>query len=397
MKTTYILSAKRTPVGGLLGNLSHLKATQLGAIAIKGALDGLNLDITNVDSVYFGNVLSAGIGQSPARQAAIGAGIPESADATTINKVCSSGLKAMTIGAQQIQLGLENLVVTGGMESMSNAPHYIQMRRGIKVGNSNLIDGMTLDGLWDPYADYHMGNAAEIANRNYNLSREAQDEFAIASYEKAQQSTNAGKFRSEIIPISISGKTGTTVIDRDEDIDKIIIDKLAKLKPAFEEGGTITAANASNINDAAAAIILGSEGLVQTMGIKPLAKIIAYADAAQAPEWFTTAPALAIQKVLQFAGLSISDIDYFEINEAYASVPLLNARILGIPLHKVNVYGGSVAIGHPIGASGARILTTLTSVLTQEGGRYGLAAICNGGGAATAVIIEASTGSATGK
>jgi acetyl-CoA C-acetyltransferase len=387
-KDVYIVSARRTPVGGLLGGLSHLSATQLGALAIEAAYRHAGLDPALIDSIYMGNVLSAGLGQLPARQAAIYAKIPAVKEATTINKVCASGMKAAAIGAQQIELGLEDIVMTGGMESMSNAPHYVYVRKGHKIGNMQLTDGMTRDGLWDVYHDFHMGNAAEMGVRKYGLTREMQDEYAIRSYEYAQAATKKGKFANEIIPVSVSSKQGTSTLTADEDIDKIILEKVAKLKPVFEEGGTLTAANSSNLNDGAAALLLASAEAVKKYGLKPIAKIIGYADAAQEPEWFTTSPALAIPKALQHAGLTLDQIDYFEINEAYASVILSNQKILGFDMNKVNVYGGAVAIGHPIGASGARIVTTLTSVLQQENGRYGVAAICNGGGGASAMVIE---------
>lgn len=388
MKEVYIVSAKRTPIGGLLGNLSHLSATQLGALAIKNAYESIHLSPEAIGSVYMGNVLSANLGQSPARQAAIFAGIPVDKDATTVNKVCASGIKATMLGAQQIQLGLENVVVTGGMESMSNVPHYAMLRKGNKLGDMTLTDGMVKDGLWDVYNNFHMGSAAELGVKKYKLSREALDEYAIQSYQKAAIATKNGKFTNEIVPVTIEQKNGSVTINSDEDIDKIIPDKVSKLKPTFEKDGSLTAANSSNLNDGAAALILASKEAVEKYNLKPLAKIVAYADAAQAPEWFTTAPALAIPKALQQAGLSLNEIDYFEINEAYASVILSNQQILGMDLNKVNVYGGAVAMGHPIGASGARIITTLISVLKQEGGKYGIAAICNGGGGASAMVIE---------
>jgi len=388
MKEVFIVSAKRTPVGGFMGSLSGFSATELGAKAIKATLDDTGINPETVDSVYMGNVLSANLGQSPARQAAIFAGIPDKADATTVNKVCASGMKATMLGAQQIQLGLEHVVVTGGMESMSNTPHYINQRKGNKYGDIVMTDGVLKDGLTDVYNHFHMGNAAEMCVRKYGLTREEQDAYAIESYRKAADATSKGKFASEIVPVAVKDKKGETIISADEDIDKIIFDKVPLLPPAFEEGGTITAANASNLNDAAAALILASAEAVEKYGLKPLAKIIGYADAAQAPEWFTTSPSIAIPKALEQAGLSLADIDFFEINEAYASVSLANQQILGLDPGKVNVYGGAVAIGHPIGVSGARIIATLISVLKQENGKYGVAAICNGGGGASAVVIE---------
>lgn len=388
MKDVFIVASKRTPTGSFLGSLSNYTATQLGEIAVKAAIDSIGLDKAAIDSVYLGNVLTAGVGQSPARQAAIFAGIPNTKDATTVNKVCAAGMKATVLGAQQIQLGLDDIVVTGGMESMSNVPHLVNTRRGNKLGDMTLVDGMVKDGLWDVYHDFHMGNAAEIGAREYKLSREAQDEYALQSYQKAQEATKAGKFAEEIVPITIKAKSEGRVLDYDEDIYKVIPEKMAQLKPTFEEGGTHTAANSSNLNDGAAALILASAEAVDKYNLKPLAKIIGYADAAQAPEWFTTSPSVAIPKALKLAGIEQDEVDYFEINEAYASVILSNQQILGLDLSKVNVYGGAVAIGHPIGASGARIVNTLISVLKQEGGKYGVAAICNGGGGASAMVIE---------
>ncbi len=388
MKEVFIVAAKRLPVGGLLGSLSHLSATDLGALAIKGAIDATGISVGDIDEVYMGNVLSANVGQSPARQAAIFAGIPDTADATTINKVCASGMKATMIGAQQIQLGLSDIVVVGGMESMSNVPHYNYIRKGHKYGDVTLIDGMIKDGLWDVYNDFHMGRAAELCAREYNISRDAQDEYALASYAKAAKATADGKFDAEVIPVNIKLKSGDIIMTKDEDVYKVIPDKVAKLKPAFEEGGTVTAANASNLNDGAAALLLVSAEALEKYGLQPLAKIIGFADAASAPEWFTTAPSKAIPKALANAGITLSDVDFFEINEAYAAVVLANQQILGIDAEKVNVYGGAVAIGHPLGASGARVICTLISVLRQEGGKYGVAAICNGGGGASAIVIE---------
>lgn len=388
MKNVYIALAKRTPIGGFLGTLSHLSAIELGTLAIENVLQESNIPADAVDSVYMGNVLSANLGQSPARQASKFAGIADETDATTINKVCASGMKAVMLGAQQIQLGIDTVVVAGGMESMSNTPHYIQQRKGNKMGHGLLVDGLLKDGLTDVYNNFHMGNAAEICAREYGLTREAQDAFAVASYEKAANTSKNGKFKNEIIPISVAQKNGTTLVSEDEDIFKIIPEKVPTLKPSFEEGGTITAANASNLNDGAAALLLVSEEALEKYGLTPLAKIIGYADAAQAPEWFTTSPSIAIPKALKQAGLALEAIDYFEINEAYSAVILANQKILGIAPEKVNVYGGGVAMGHPIGASGARIIATLISVLHQENGKFGVAAICNGGGGASAIVLE---------
>jgi len=388
MKEVFIVAAKRTPVGGLLGSLSDFSAPQLGAIALKEAWQSAGILPGFIDSVYMGNVLSAGLGQSPARQAGIFAGIPDDKDATTINKVCASGMKSVAIGAQEIALGLHNIVAAGGMESMSNVPHYAYIRKGTKLGNVTFTDGMTKDGLWDVYNDFHMGSAAELGIKKFGLTREQLDTFSLASYKKAQNATDNNKFREEIISVPVKSGKETVLYSRDEDIDKVIPEKMAALKPVFERDGLLTAANSSNLNDGAAALMLASADAVQRHNLKPLARIVASADAAQAPEWFTTSPSIAIPKALVQAKLNIADIDFFEINEAYSSVILSNAAILDIDPAKINVYGGAVAIGHPIGASGARILVTLINVLRQENGKYGVAAICNGGGGATAMVIE---------
>ncbi|SIR60640.1 acetyl-CoA C-acyltransferase [Chryseobacterium sp. RU33C] len=388
MKEVFIVAAKRTPVGGFMGSLSEFTAPQLGAFAIKNVYESAGLSPEHIDSVYMGNVLSAGLGQSPARQAAIFAEIPVDKDAVTINKVCASGMKSAIIGAQQIQLGLDHIVMTGGMESMSNVPHYVKIRQGTKLGDTNLTDGLIKDGLWDVYNDFHMGSAAELGVKKYGLTRQEIDEYALFSYHKAQEAAKNGKFANELIPISIEGRKGTTIVDKDEDIDKLIPEKISLLKPVFEADGTLTAANSSNLNDGAAAVLLASSEAIEQYNFKPLARIIAYADAAQSPEWFTTSPSIAIEKLLKQTGLMLSDIDFFEINEAYSSVILSNQKILGYDVNKVNIYGGAVALGHPIGASGARIITTLMNVLRQEKGKYGVAAICNGGGGASAVLIE---------
>lgn len=388
MKEVFIVSAKRTPVGGFMGMLSNYSATDLGAIALKETYRAAAIDPAHLDSVYMGNVLSANLGQAPARQASKFALIPNEVDSTTVNKVCASGLKAVSLAAQQIQLGLENLNLAGGMESMSNAPHYTDLRKPIKLGHGQLIDGLLKDGLTDVYNQFHMGNAAEMCVQKYQISREEQDVFALQSYERAARAHRNGKFTSEIIPLAIQNKTGDTLYNEDEDVFKVIPEKVSKLRPVFVDGGSITAANASNLNDGAAAVLLASKEAVEKYGLKPLAKIIAYADAAQAPEWFTTSPSVAIARALRQAQLRIEDIDYYEINEAYAAVAIANRQILQISDSITNVYGGAVAIGHPLGASGARILCTLIAVLNQEGGKYGVAAICNGGGGATALIIE---------
>jgi acetyl-CoA C-acetyltransferase len=388
MKEAFIVSAKRTATGGFLGTLSNHTATQLGSLVIKAAYQSVSLDPTNITSAYIGNVLSANLGQSPARQAALLAGLSNEADCSTVNKVCASGLKATMIGVQQIQLGLEDLIITGGMESMSNTPHYAFQRKMNKLGDEKLIDGLLKDGLTDAYHQFHMGNAAELCAREFNISRSQQDEYALQSYTKAAKATDEGKFKTEIIPISITTKNSEIPFTEDEDIRKIIPEKISLLKPAFEKNGTITAANASNLNDGAAALLLASGKALEKHGLKPMARIISYADAAQAPEKFTTSPSVAINKALHQAKISINDIDFFEINEAYAVVMIANQKLLNLNMNKVNCYGGAIAIGHPLGASGARILCTLLSVLIQEGGKYGLAAICNGGGGASAIVIE---------
>ncbi|MCT3757149.1 acetyl-CoA acetyltransferase [Elizabethkingia anophelis] len=388
MENVFIVAAKRTPVGGLLGSLASYTATQLGALVIKAIYNEMQIPESAIDSVYLGNVLSAGVGQSPARQAARFAGVPDDKDATTINKVCAAGMKAVVLGAQQIQLGIDNVVLTGGMESMSNTPHYAYMRNGNKLGHATLTDGMIKDGLWDVYHDFHMGNAAEIGIRHFGFTREQLDNFALNSYKRAQDATQKGKFSNEIVPVPVRYKKEESLFVEDEDIYKVIPEKMASLPSVFEKDGLLTAANSSNLNDGASVLLLASESAVAKYNLKPLAKIIGYADAAQAPEWFTTTPAVAIPKALKKAGLELENIDYYEINEAYASVILSMQELLGISPDKINIYGGAVAIGHPIGASGARILTTLTHVLQQENGKYGVAAICNGGGGATAIVIE---------
>lgn len=387
-KEVFIVSAKRTAIGGFLGSLSNHTATQLGSIVIKEVLQSAGVEAASVDAVYMGNVLSANLGQSPARQASIGAGIPYEADCTTINKVCASGMKATIIAAQQIQLGLEHVIIAGGMESMSNAPHYIQKRTATKLGNETLVDGLLKDGLIDVYHHYHMGNAAEQCVREFGISRQEQDEYALQSYARAAKATQEGKFKNEIVPISIRRNGMEGLYAADEDIEKIVPEKLPLLKPAFEQNGTITAANASNLGDGAAALLLASEEAVRKYNLTPLARIVSYSDAAQAPEKFTTAPSIALPKALKLAELSMGDIDFFEINEAYAAVMIANQRLMELPASKVNLYGGAISMGHPLGASGARILCTLLSVLQQEGGGYGAAAICNGGGGASAMVFE---------
>jgi acetyl-CoA C-acetyltransferase len=385
----YILAATRTGTGGFMGSLSSLSAPQLAAEVIKSALSKAGIRSSDVNEVILGNVLSANIGQAPARQAARAAGIPDEVDATTINKICSSGIKSVSYAVQSVLLGTSDVVVAGGMESMSNAPYYIENHReGHKTGHQNIIDGMLKDGLWDPYHNFHMGSAAELANVKYGISREEQDEYTLRSFAKAKKAHLSGSFKDEITPVTIRTKKGEFVYETDEDIEKLNPEKVNQLKPIFEADGSITAANASNLNDGAAILIIVSGKFLETHNLKPLARIVAFWDAAQSPEWFTTSPSIAIEKTLQKAGIGIDEIDYFEMNEAYANVPIINSRLAGVDLEKVNIKGGAVAIGHPLGASGARILVTLTHILHQQNAKYGMAAICNGGGGATAMLIE---------
>lgn len=390
MKSVYIVSAVRTPIGAMNGSLSSLSATQLGSIAIKGALEKAGINPEMVQEVYMGNVISAGLGQAPATQAMLGAGIPNTVPSTTVNKVCASGSKAIMLAASSIMMGINDVVVAGGMESMSNIPYYLdKARNGYRLGHGTIIDGMIKDGLWDVYKDFHMGNAAEICAREYNFTREDQDNFAIESYTRAQNAYAKNAFADEIIPVTIPvrGKD-PIVVSVDEEYTKVNFDKLKTLKPAFEKEGTITAANASKLNDGSSAMVLMSEEKMNELGLKPLAKIIGFADAAQAPEWFTTTPALAIPKALKMAGIELKDVDFFELNEAFSVVGLVNNKLLGLDDKKVNVYGGAVALGHPIGSSGARIVGTLATILNKEGGRYGVTGICNGGGGASAIVLE---------
>lgn len=385
----FIIKSKRTPIGGFLGGLSSLTAPELASFPIKDIIETTGVDPADIDEVILGNVLSANMGQSPARQAAIKAGIPYQVDATTVNKVCSSGLKSVTYGAQSILLGNSHLIITGGMESMSNTPFYLENhRKGNKAGHQNLIDGMIKDGLWDPYYDMHMGEAAEFANKKYDITRKMQDEYTAESFSRVQQADEKGYLSQEITPVTFTSKKGEQTLDKDEDLSKFDPVKMEQLKPIFDKEGSVTAANASNLNDGAAAMLLASGNWCENHHVTPEAKILGFADAAQDPKWFTTSPALSIQKLLDQTGLTIHEIDFFEINEAYANVPIINARILGIDLKKVNVHGGAVALGHPIGASGTRILSALVNVLKQKKGKYGIAAICNGGGGSTAVLVQ---------
>ena len=390
MKEVYIVAAARTPIGSFNGALAPIQAPQLGAIAIKKAMEQVSLEPNMVDEVFMGNVISANLGQAPATQAAIYAGIANTTPFTTANKVCASGMKTIMLGAQSIQLGQNEVVVAGGMESMSNVPYYLdKYRNGGRLGHGQIIDGILKDGLTDVYNNYHMGNAAELCATEHQISREAQDAYAIASYQRAAAAWVAGKFDKEIAPVEIpvKGKDPITVRE-DEDFRKVSFDKIPGLRPVFDKNGTVTAANASNLNDGASAVILMSKEKAEALGIKPLARILGYADAQQAPEWFTTAPAKAIPLAMARAGVKPEDVDFYEINEAFAVVCIANNQLLGLDPDKVNVYGGGVSIGHPIGSSGSRIIATLCSVLHQEGGRIGVAGICNGGGGASAMVIE---------
>ncbi len=389
MTDVVITSACRTPIGSFLGSLSTVSAPRLGAIVIEEAIRRSGLRKSDVQEVIMGNVLTAGIGQAPARQAALLAGLPESVECMTINKVCGSGLKAVMLAAQAIQSGDADTIVAGGMESMSNVPYYAERARmGLRMGHSQLIDGMIKDGLWDVYNDFHMGNAAEICARECSVPREAQDEFAVMSYKRAQAATKEGRFKEEIVGVKIEGKQGEEIIDKDEEPFKTNFEKIPKLRPAFQKDGTVTAANASKINDGAAALVIMSGEQAMKAGVKPIAKIVAQASSAKKPEWFTTAPADVIAKVLEKAGLKLAEIDLFEINEAFAVVTLAVSKIVGLATDNVDVNGGAVALGHPIGASGARILVTLLHALKQRNKKRGLAAICIGGGEASAVVVE---------
>jgi acetyl-CoA C-acetyltransferase len=389
MKEVFIVSAVRTPIGSFGGALSSLNATELGAHAIKGALSKAGVAPEVVDEVFMGNVLSANLGQAPARQAALFAGLPNSVPCTTINKVCSSGLKSVMLAAQSILLGDSQVVVAGGMESMSNVPHYIEnVRKGMKLGHGKLVDGMIKDGLWDVYNDYHMGNAADMTAREKNISRETQDELAVESYRRAAKADTAGYFKNEIVPVEIAGRKGTSIVEHDEEFKNVNFEKLPTLRPVFSKEGTVTAANASTINDGAAALVLMSGEKMKELGLQPLAKVIGYGDAALAPEWFTTAPSVAIPKAIAKAGLKLDDISYFEINEAFAVVSLAVMQELGLKPENVNIWGSGVSLGHPLGATGARILVTLVNVLNTNKAKYGVAGLCNGGGGASSVVIE---------
>lgn len=390
MKEVYIVSAVRTPMGSFGGALAGIPATKLGAIAIKGALERINLDPNEVTEVFMGAVLQANMGQAPARQAAKFAGLPDSVHCTTINKVCASGMKAIMIGAQSIMLGDNEVVVAGGMENMSQVPFYVDsLRWGNKYGHTTLIDGLAKDGLTDVYHNYAMGNAAELCAKECNISREEQDAYAIESYKRSAAAWAAGKFNDEIVPVMIPQRKGDPIaFKEDEEYKNVNFDKIPQLNPVFQKDGTVTAANASTMNDGAAAVVLMSKEKAQALGIKPLAVIRGYADAEQAPEWFTTSPAKALPRAVAKAGLTLKDIDYFEINEAFSVVAIANNKEMNLDPAKVNVNGGAVSLGHPLGASGARIVVTLVHILQQNNARYGAAGICNGGGGASALVIE---------
>jgi acetyl-CoA C-acetyltransferase len=388
-KKVVIVSAVRTPIGSFMGALSTVPATKLGATAIKGALNRINLDPKEVDEVLMGNVVQAGNGQAPARQAALYAGLPETVPCTTVNKVCASGMKAVMQGAQAIANGNADVIVAGGMENMSLIPHYVHLRNGVKFGPATMVDGLQKDGLTDAYDNNAMGVCADLCANEHNISREEQDRFAIQSYTRSAAAWEAGKFDAEIVPVEVPQRRGDAIIvNKDEEFTNVKLDKIPALSPVFTKEGTVTAANASTINDGAAALVLMSEEKANALGLKPLAYIKSFADAAQEPKWFTTAPAKALPKALDKAGISISDVDYFEFNEAFSVVGLANAKILGLTEDKVNVNGGAVSLGHPLGCSGARIIVTLISVLNQNNAKVGAAAICNGGGGASAIVIE---------
>lgn len=390
MREVYIVSAVRTPQGSFGGMLASFSAPHLGGIAIEGALERIGLDPQQVEEVFMGNVCSANLGQAPARQAALSAGLSIHTPCTTVNKVCASGMKAIMFGAQAIMLGHADIVVAGGMESMTNVPYYVPGARwGHKYGDGSLIDGLAKDGLTDAYDHCAMGVCADATAAKYKISREAQDAYAINSYKRAAAATENGWFKDEIVPVRIPQRKGEPVLmTEDEEFRRVNFEKIPKLRPAFSPEGTVTAANASTINDGAAALVLMSREKAETLGMQPLARIRAFADAAHEPQWFTTAPVVAAPRAVQRAGLSLEEIDYFEVNEAFAVVPMAFAQSLGIPLDKINVFGGGVSLGHPLGASGARIVVTLINVLRHKGGKYGLATLCNGGGGASALVLE---------
>jgi acetyl-CoA C-acetyltransferase len=389
MKEVYVVSAVRTPMGSFMGAFSNIPATQLGSIAIRAAVERASIEVSAVDEVFMGNVLQAGVGQAPARQAALGAGLGHHVPCTTVNKVCASGMKAIMLGAQSILAGDNHLVVVGGMENMSQTPHYVSGRNGTKFGNITLLDGITKDGLLDVYSNVPMGNCAELCAKEYNITREEQDAFAVESYRRAAAAWDEGRFNEEVVAVPVPQRKGDPVlVSKDEEYTNVFLDKIPGLKPAFDKEGTITAANASTLNDGASALVLASAEAVEKYGLKPLAKIVSYADAAQSPEWFTTAPSLAVPKALEKAGLTAKEVDFWELNQAFSVVGIANTRILGLDPSKVDVNGGAVALGHPLGNSGSRIIVTLIHVLKQRNAKLGGAGICNGGGGASAMIIE---------
>ncbi|HEX9650523.1 MAG TPA: acetyl-CoA C-acyltransferase [Cyclobacteriaceae bacterium] len=390
MKEAYIISAIRTPIGSFGGSLSSLSAITLGSAAIRGAILKAGIEATQVNEVIFGNVISANLGQAPARQAAVGAGIAYNVPCTTINKVCSSGMKSVMYGAQSIMLGYSDVVVTGGMESMSNVPYYVPKARfGYKYGNGEFIDGLAKDGLWEVYYNFPMGSCADNTAKEMKITREEQDEYAVNSYKRAASATDAGYFKNEIIPVEVPQRKGDPVsVTTDEEYKNIYFDKIPSLKPAFNKDGTVTAANASTINDGAAALVLMSKEKAEELGVKPIAKIRGFADAEQDPIWFTTSPSLAIPLAMKRAGVKKSDVNYYEINEAFSAVAIANKRQMELDYDQINVFGGAVALGHPLGASGARIIATLNNILTVKNANIGVAGICNGGGGASAIVIE---------
>lgn len=385
-----IVSAVRTPIGSFGGSLAEVPATQLGAVAVKGAVERAGVEPTAVDAIIMGSVLQANLGQAPARQAGKFAGLPDSVNATTVNKVCASGMKAVAMAAQDIRLGDAEVVVAGGMESMSRTPYYVeQARYGYRFGNGALVDGIGKDGLTDVYGNVAMGVCAELCAKEHQVSREEQDAFAIESYTRSAAAWAAGKFKDEVVPVTVKTRKGDVVVSEDEEYKNVNFEKVPALKPVFQKDGTVTAANASTINDGAAALVLMSAEKAKAMGLTPIAKVLSYAEAEQAPEWFTTSPAKAAPLAVKKAGLEMKDVEYFEFNEAFSVVGIANSKILGLDPAKVNVNGGAVSLGHPLGCSGARIIVTLINVLKQNKARYGLAGICNGGGGASAIVIEA--------
>lgn len=389
MKEVYIVSAVRTPMGSFGGALAEVPATQLGATAIKAAVERAGIKSTDVQDVFMGAVLQANLGQAPARQAAKFAGLPDAVNCTTVNKVCASGMKSVVIGAQHIMLGDSDIVVAGGMENMSATPYYVEKGRyGMKYGHGQLLDGIVKDGLTDVYNNNAMGCSADLCATEHKVTREEQDAYAIQSYKRSAEAWAAGKFKDEVVPVTVKTRKGDVQVTEDEEYKNVFFDKIPALKPVFTKDGTVTAANASTINDGAAALVLMSKEKMEALGLKPIARILSYADAEQAPERFTTAPAIAVPKAVEKAGLKMSDINFFELNEAFAVVALANMKLMSIPADKINVNGGAVALGHPLGASGARILVTLLNVLKQNKAKYGAAGICNGGGGASAIVVE---------